>query len=674
MKLGRLSSVAMASIGSLLFAAAPTGKESWREQGLIFVEHSWNARLHPIPASAVHLNQGFWTVRRRVVTERSLPTSLQLLEERGVVDNFRRLSGRKKAPRRGNSSTDAELYEWIEAASAAIESNETSGIDKNKFRVEADAIASDIAAAQEPDGYLNTYFNGPRAALRYSDLTRSDEGLCLGHLIEAGIDYYRATGSRALLDPATRAADQVVNNFGPAKRPFVTSYPVLEMAFVELFRTTGNGKYLDFTRYLFSGIERDRLKSKSGIPETPFSTKAFAKYGEFEGNPIRALYAASGATDYQLEAGDPAFKRTLDSLWTDLTQRRMSITGGIGTDPTGDRVTAPYDVPDSNPYMGTCAATANIMWSFRMLMLTAGASYADLLERALYNAVNAGMTLGGVPYCRRATPAFKGVGVQVTKPNTEGDCCASAVENAFESVPGLMYASGREGFFVNLYHASEVSWHLANHVPVRLAVATSYPWAGDVRITVGLPRSQDFALNLRWPSWAFSARLAVNGQSVEPINQVGNPGTFLAISRAWHDGDVITLNFGMRASVVASNPLLSTEYGRLALQRGPLVYALEGVDQSGVALRDIMLSTTAAAVPEQKPDLLGGVTVLKMTGLTAEKPLVREPLYQPLNTAANRRKKAAMLTFIPFYAINNRETTPVSVWIPAADVYGGNGK
>lgn len=336
--------VAMLAIG------AQDQPAEWTEEGILYLDHSLNARLRTVPIQAVHLNDGFWSQRRKVTTERSLPTLLSLLEEHGVVDNFRRLAGRPDLQRKGRVSTDADLYKWIEAASWAIASDETPETDRQQLRGDVESLITHIAAAQEPSGYLNTYFVGDKARLRFTDLPHSHEDFCLGHLIQAGIAYYRATGSRSLLQVAVRFADYVVDEFGPTKRPFMTGHPELEMALVELYRTTGQTKYLEFARYLLSGVEKDRLKLKDADIRYMFSGKPFTSRTEFEGHAVRALYAASGATDYFTEAGDPAYKRTLDLLWTDLTARKMYITGGVGSRGAVEGFGDPYELPSEEAY------------------------------------------------------------------------------------------------------------------------------------------------------------------------------------------------------------------------------------------------------------------------------------------------------------------------------------
>lgn len=615
-----------------------------------------------MPVQSVRLGDGFWSTRRKVTTERSLPTLLDLLEEHGVVDNFRRLAGRSDLPRKGPLYTDSDLYKWIEAAAWALASNETSAADKQKLRGDIESLTTHILAAQEPSGYLNTYYVGDKARLRFTELTRSHEGYCLGHLLQAGIAYYRATGSRRLLDAGIGFADYVVDEFGPGKRPFVTGHPELEMAMVELYRTTLETKYLDFARYLFSGVEKDRLKLKDSDMRYMFSGKPFVSRTEFEGHAVRALYAASGATDYFTEAGDPAFKRTLDLLWTDLTMRKMYITGGVGSRSGGESFGDPYELPSEQAYAETCASIANVMWNFRMLTLTGDARYADVLERALYNGVNSGMSLSGNLYCYRNPLSSNGE--KLRNPWYDTTCCPPNIERLFESLPGYFYALSRDGVYVNLYHNSELDWHLEDGAGIKITQATNYPWSGDVKLTIDPARSAAFTVYLRWPGWAPAAEVLVNGQPVSL--GAARRGNYIALSRTWNPGDAISLSLPMPPTAMAANPRVTDTYGRVALQRGPLVYALEQLDQGGLALSDLFIRPATPITVESRRDLLGGITVLKISGQAAERSISEEPLYQPLAATANRAKRLITLTFIPYYAIGNREPSPMEVWVPAA--------
>ena len=654
--------VAIAVATALLLSAAAQQSQptDWKEQGVLYLDHSLNARQHTLPIEAVRVGDGFWSARRSVVTERSLPTMLDLLEEHGVVDNFRRLAGKPEIPRKGPLYTDSDLYKWIEGAAWALASNETAEADKQKLRGDIDSLTTHILAAQEPSGYLNTYYVGDKVHLRFTELTRSHEDYCLGHLLQAGIAYYRATGNRRLLDAGIRFADYVVDNFGPAKRPFVTGHPELEMAMVELYRTTGQTKYLDFARYLLSGVERYRLKLKDADIRYTFSGKPFASRTEFEGHAVRALYAASGATDYFSETGDPAYKKTLDLLWTDLTMRKMYITGGVGSRAGGESFGDAYELPSEQAYAETCASIANVMWNFRMLTLTGDARYADVMERTLYNGVNSGLSLSGTLYCYRNPLASSGE--KLRNPWYDTTCCPPNLERLFESLPGYFYSIGRDGVYVNLFHTSEMNWHLEDGTGLKLTQSTNYPWTGDVRLTVNPAHAANFTVFVRWPAWASSLDIQVNGQ---PYPLVGNRhGTYIPIARTWEPGDTVTLALPMQPQLIVANPRVTDDYGRVAIQRGPLVYALEQIDQNGVAITDIFLKLGVLITPEVRKDFLGGVTVLKVSGQAAERSLSEEPLYQSISTASNRAKRMTPLVFIPYYTVGNREPAPMEVWVP----------
>jgi DUF1680 family protein len=635
-------------------------RSDWRDQGIIYLDRSLNARLHTIPLQAVHVTEGFWMSRRRVTTERSLPTLLQELEEHGVVDNFRRLAGHPELARRGRPASDADLYKWIEAAAWALASNETSPEQKAVLRGDIDSLVSHIVAAQDPSGYLNTFFVGDKAHLRFTDLVHSHEDFCLGHLLQAGIAYYRATGNRRLLDAGIRFADYVTDNFGPGRRPFFTGHPELEMALVELYRTTGDSKYLAFTRYLFSGTDRDRLRLKDAETRYLFSGRPFTARTEFEGHAVRALYAASGATDYYMESGDAAFRRTLDLLWTDLARRKMYITGGVGSRAAGESFGEPYDLPSESAYAESCAAVANVMWNFRLLAMTGDGRYADLLERTLYNAANAGMSLAGTQYCYRNPLASSGE--HLRNPWYDTTCCPPNLERLFESLPGYLYATSRDGVYVNLYQSSELDWHLEDGTAVKIAQTTDYPWSGSIHLKVTPSKTADFTLYVRWPGWAASAGITVNEENWDLGSS--RPASYVPISRTWHAGDAVSIDFPMLPVVMAANPRVADTYGRVAVARGPLVYALEQIDQNGAALGDIFLRPASTITTEARKDVLNGVTLLKTSGQVAEKSLGGEELYQPLTSTLNRSKRPITLTFIPYYAVGNREPTPMEVWVP----------
>jgi uncharacterized protein len=636
----------------IAFALA-SAADNWRDQGVLYLDHSPKATLHPVPVRAVHLDDGFWQDRRRVNVERSIPTMLELLEQHGIVDNFRRLSGRSNAARRGPLYTDSDLYKWMEAVAFVLQSDENP-----KLQATLDRLIGEVVAAQEPSGYLNTYYVGDRAALRFTEMQRSHELYCLGHLIQAGIAYYRATGNRRLLDAGIRFADYLAENFGPGKRPLLTGHPELELALVELYRTTGSRRYLDLAGYLLSGVERERLHLKESEIRYMFSGIPFTSRTVFEGHAVRAMYAASGAADYYAETGDAAYRLTLETLWRDLTMRKMYVTGGVGSRAQGEAFGEPYELPNSQAYTESCAAIGNMIWNFRMLSITGEARFADVLERALYNGVNSGMSLSGTLYCYRNPLASNGEKIRNEWYDTT--CCPPNIQRILASLPGYFYATGRDGLYVNLYHSSLLDWHLEDGTPLKVEQKTDYPWGGEVNLALTPAKPVEFTLYLRIPAWSRRTAVVVNGIG----DAVEEGGQYLALRRRWKPGDHVTLRLDVAPRLTAANPRVAEDAGKLAVERGPLVYCLEELDQQGPVPDLAFAKPEAGFESEFRRDLLGGVLVLQHAGWVSEKPLADEPLYEPVELAQKRTHRPVRLNLIPYYSWANREPTPMVVWTP----------
>lgn len=634
--------------------AAQSGDTSWRDQGVLFVQHSPHARLKDVPIRAVRMGDGFWAARRRVNVERSIPTLLQLLETNGIVDNFRRLSGRKQVPRRGPLYTDSDLYKWMEAVGFVLQSK-----DDPALRATMDRLIDDVLAAQEPSGYLNTYWVEERKARRFTELVTSHEEYCLGHLLQAGIAYYRATGNRRLLDGGIRMADYFVETFGPDKRPMFTGHPELELAMVELYRTTGNRTYLDFAGYLLSGVDRERLKLSDRDVRYTFSGKPFTSRTAFEGHAVRAMYAASGATDYYLETGDAAYRTTLERLWRDLTQSKMYVTGGVGSRAQGEAIGEPFELPNAQAYGESCAAIGNMFWNWRMLMATGEGRFADVIERALYNGINSGMSLDGTLYCYRNP--LESSGEKIRNEWYDTTCCPPNLERVLASLPGYSYSTSDRGVWVHLYHSSDMEWHLEDGSALAIAQRTEYPWKDTIDFTITPASAKEFSVFLRIPAWSARTRVEINGQDA---SGQARPGEYLELRRQWSPGDRIRLQLDLQPRLTVSNPLVRENVGRVAVERGPLVYCLEQEDQpSDRALFDLSLGS-GRFEEEFKPDLLGGVLVLRHPGLAAARPLASQPLYRPAGSRDTAAPEPVTLTFIPYYAWANREPQPMVVWVP----------
>jgi len=645
-----LGTMAMAGIRPVQQASA-----DWRDQGILHLERSPHARLKNVPVRAFTMAEGFWTSRRKVNVERSIPTLLELLEQHGVIDNFRRLSGRKQVPRRGPLYTDSDIYKWMEAVAFVLQSG-----DHPELRATFDRLTEEILAAQEPTGYLNTYYVEERRNLRFKEMHRGHELYCLGHLLQAAIAYYRATGSRRLLEGGIKFVNYLADNFGPTKDPLLAGHPCLEMALVELYRITGDRRHLDLAGYLLQG-DGERLKLTPAQMVYLFSGKPFTSRTRLEGHAVRAMYACCGATDYYMETGQADYARTLETLWQDLLRGKMYITGGVGSRAQGEAFGDPYELPNRLAYTESCAAIGNMMWNWRLLAARGEARFADVLERALYNGVNSGMSLSGDLYCYRNPLELSGdPSDRIRNPWYDTTCCPPNLERILASLPGYFYGVSGEGLWVHLYHSGTLDWRLADGTRLRLTEQTRYPWEGRVELEVRPERRAEFTLFLRIPAWASGARLTVNGAA-----QAARAGEYAALRRTWQPGDRVVLDLPMSVRLTCANPLVAENTGKVAVERGPLVYCVEQLDHADVSIFELLLDPAAGFKEEFRPDLLGGVVLLKHRGRAWRTPLTQEPLYAPW-PPPRRATRPVEVTLIPYYTFHNRGITAMRVWLPVA--------
>ncbi|MEB2362393.1 MAG: glycoside hydrolase family 127 protein, partial [Bryobacterales bacterium] len=519
---------------------------------ILNLEKTPHAKLRNVPVSAVRITDGFWSARRAANTTRSMPALLALLEEHGVVDNFRRLSG-KKVARRGPLYTDSDLYKWMEAAAFVLQTDRDPQLEAT-----LDALSDDIVAAQEPSGYLNTYYHDERKAQRFREMDRGHELYCLGHLLQAAIAYHRATGKRKLLDAGIRFADYLVRDFGPDKHPLLAGHPEIELALIELYRHTGEKKYLELAGYILYG-DSERLKLTRNQIQYLFSGTPFTGRTIMEGHAVRAGYACAGAADYYLETGDATYKATLERLWNDMVSGKMYITGGIGSRAAGEAFGDPYELPNAKAYTESCAAIANMMWNWRMLAASGDAKYADVLELALYNSVNSGMSLEGTLYCYRNPLELTAEAARsIRNPWYSTTCCPPNLHRTLASLPGYFYSTSAEGVYVHLYDNNELNWKLADGTSLRIAQATRYPWDGVVDIKVDPERAREFTIFVRIPGWSRSTQVLTDGKTVASM---AKPGEYLPVRRKWSAGDTLRLVFDMAPQVIVSHPRVMDNQG-----------------------------------------------------------------------------------------------------------------
>ncbi|MEA2583967.1 MAG: uncharacterized protein QOF33_2052, partial [Thermomicrobiales bacterium] len=422
-----------------------------------------------------------------------------------------------------------------------------------------------MADAQQPDGYLDTFYTVGDAGQRWTELTRTHELYCAGHLIQAAVAHRRATGKTSLLDVARRFADHICDVLGPAeagKQPGTDGHPEIEMAMVELARETGDRRYLDQARYFLDVRGRGLV----GGDEYHQDHRPFRGFDAMVGHAVRILYLNAGAADVYAETGDPALLATLERLWQNTARRRMYVTGGLGARHEGEAFGDDYELPNARAYTETCAAIGSAMWNWRMLLLTGEAKYADLLEWTLYNAFLPGLALDGWSYFYVNPLADEGR--HRRRPWFACACCPPNAARTLASVAGYFSTVSDDGIQVHLYAQGTADISLPDGRTVRLRQRTRYPWDGDVALEVD--GEGDFALSVRLPAWCENgAAVEVNG---EPVRAEVRPGSYLRLQRTWLPGDVVRLRLPMPARLIEPHPRVVENAGRWAVARGPLVY------------------------------------------------------------------------------------------------------
>lgn len=612
-------------------------------------------RLRPVSLARVRLSDDFWRPRRRINREATLPAQYARLEQTGRLDNFRRAAGKIDAPFSGVYFNDSDVYKWLEAASWTLCTDRDPDLERM-----VEAAIDEIEAAQRPDGYLNTYFALERASERWTDLTHKHELYCAGHLIQAAVSHHRATGGDHLLRVARRFADHICDTFGPeeeGKRPGTDGHEEIEMALVELYRDTGDRRYLDQARYFLDVRGRGLL----GGREYHQDHRPFREMDRMVGHAVRAVYLNAGAADLYAETGDPTLLAALERLWHDMTTRRMYVSGGIGSRYEDEAFGEDYELPNDRAYAETCAAIGSVMWNWRMLSISGDARYADILEHVLFNAVLPGLSLDGQSYFYQ-NPLSDG-GSHRRSPWFGVACCPPNVARLLASLPGYFYGVCEDEIRVHLYAEGDAEIPLEGRT-VGLRQRTRYPWDGSIEIEVA--GEGEFGLALRVPAWCQdgSARIEVNG---ETFHGEAVSGDYARIRRPWRPGDRVRLTLPMTVRPVESHPYVAENAGRVALMRGPLLYCLEQADNPGLDLRDVVVPIDGPFSAEYRPDSLGGIVALRTPAEVARPDEGWEGrLYREARPRTGEpRRPTAGVTAVPYYAWANREPGRMLVWLRA---------
>ncbi|MGD0260296.1 MAG: beta-L-arabinofuranosidase domain-containing protein [Verrucomicrobiota bacterium] len=613
-------------------------------------------KLWPVPFKDVIIQDSFWAPRRETNRVASIPFSLQKLEEAGNLENMRLAARGATNGFRGPVFMDSDLYKALEAASCSLATHPDPALEK-----QLDNIISLLAAAQQPDGYLNSYFTVKEPGRRWTNLRDCHELYCAGHMFEAAVAHYQATGKTTFLNVATRYADYIDSVFGPPpKRLGYPGHPEIELALIKLWRATGNPRYFELARFFVENRGRKFFAAEHHTPPDKYDGSYFQDdvpiydHQNIKGHAVRAAYLMSGVTDVAAQTGDERLLKMLDRVWRNTTERNQYITGGIGPSAHNEGFTVDYDLPNLTAYQETCATIALAQWAHRLALLYGDARYADAFERALYNGVLSGVSQDGTKFFY--VNPLESAGAHHRSPWFGCACCPPNVTRTLAALGGYAYAASADSFYVNLYIQGSAQAKVGD-TPVTLKVTTEYPWDGKVALELAPASRAQFALRLRIPGWCRNPGVAVNRREMKAT--VVTRG-YLVLDREWKRGDRVDLDLSMPIERVAANPQVKADQGLLAIQRGPIVYCLEQCDQP-VPLAALWLPLEAELKAAREPALLGGVVAITGEARAAsEQPWPRN-LYQPAPPASRVALKA-----IPYYAWDNRQPGPMKVWLPVS--------
>ncbi len=614
-------------------------------------------KLDPVPFTQVTISDQFWSPRRDKNRKVSLPHSLDSLGKAGNIKDFELAAEGAHTGYMGPVFMDSDLYKTLEAISYSLATDPDPVLEKK-----VDAIIAKIAAAQREDGYLDTYYEVNEPDKRFTNLAWNHELYCAGHLFEAAVAHYEATGKKTLLNIATRYADLLCKTFGngPGQRMGYPGHPEIELALVKLWKATGNQDYFRLAKFFIdsrgSGFFA-KEENKTYVPEEWTYNQdnlPIRQQTQIVGHAVRAGYLMSGVVDVARESNDEGLLTMVNRVWKDTVTKKMFVTGGIGPSASNEGFTVDYDLPNLTAYQETCASVAMAMWNYRLALLYGDGKYADVMERVLYNGVLAGYSLDGTKYFY-VNPLASGGGH-----HRQGwfscACCPPNEARTLAQLGGYAYATSPDALWVNLFIQGSVKCQIGQ-APVKMDVKTAYPWDGNVSMTLHPAKSTPFGLMLRIPGWCSDYSVSVNGhKSSAPKQENG----YVGINGTWKEGDQVTLSLKMDVRPIQANPQVSDDLGKIAYMRGPLVYCAEQVDAKA-PLGSIAVPYGASFKVTREPQLLGGVVTLTTQGLSADNQRWPGGLYseavQPDRTD---------IKLIPYYAWDNREAGPMEVWIPTS--------
>ena len=605
---------------AFLLQGCQTSKEDIKEQPLKMIEQ--------IDFSHVKINDNFWSPRLSKHVSATLPVCIDQIENQtGRIRNFEN-AAKGEGEHSGIFFDDSDVYKALEGMAYSLINNPDPELEKK-----ADEWIDKFAAAQQPDGYINTFYTLTGLDKRWTNMDKH-EMYCAGHMIEAGVAYYQATGKRKLLDVCIRMTDHMMSQFGPGKRHWVPGHEEIELALVKLYQTTQEQKYLDFAYWLLE--ERGHGHGTMGDegkwnPVYYQDIVPVRQLTDISGHAVRCMYLYCGMADVAALKNDTGYIAAMDRLWDDVVHRNMYITGGIGSSRDNEGFTEDYDLPNLDAYCETCASVGMVLWNQRMNQLTGDSKYIDVLERSLYNGALAGISLGGDRF------------FYVNPLESKGDhhrqewygcaCCPSQLSRFLPSIGNYIYASSDDALWVNLYIGNTGQIRIGE-TDILLTQETDYPWDGSVKLTISTSQPLEKEIRLRIPDWCKTYDLSINGKRINVPKEKG-----YAVIKDWKSQDVIALDMDMPVEIVAADPHVKENFDKRATQRGPLVYCMEEIDNP-VYFDQIQLSPSTTFQTAFASDILNGIKTIKTNG------------------------RAQSATFIPYYAWDNRKAGKMRVWIP----------
>ena len=618
--------------------------------------------IDPVPFTSVKVTDNFWGQRLQASREVTIPLAFSKCEETRRYENFVKAAHPNDTYKvEGFSFDDTDVYKTIEGASYSLQT-----YPDKKLQKYIDSVLVIVAGAQEPDGYLYTARTmNPKHPHNWAGKERwvavenlSHEFYNLGHMIEGAVAHYQATGKRNFLDIAIKYADCVCREIGngPQQKKYVPGHQIAEMALVKLYMATGDKKYLDQAKFFLD--TRGYTSRKDAYSQ---AHKPVVEQDEAVGHAVRAVYMYSGMADVAAITGDSSYIKAIDKIWDNIVSKKIYITGGIGARHAGEAFGNNYELPNLSAYCETCAAIGNVYMNYRLFLLHGDAKYFDVLERTLYNGLISGVSLDGGSFFY--PNPLSSNGKYSRKPWFGCACCPSNVSRFIPSLPGYVYAVKNDQVYVNLYLSNKAELKV-DKKKILLEQETGYPWNGDIRLKI-TQGNQDFTMKLRIPGWVRgnvlpgdlysyadnqkpAYQVSVNGQTVESDVNDG----YLSIARKWKKGDVVEVHFDMIPRIVKANPKVEADHGRVAVERGPIVYCAEWPDNR-FNVHSILLNQHPQFKVTDKPELLYGI-----------RQITTDAQALSYDKAGKLVTKDVELTLIPYYAWAHRGEGDMEVWLP----------